>query len=1119
MSKYSIGLDLGINNVGWAIYDLDKNSIIDKGVVRYKESSDAQDRRSFRGNRRLNKRKHHRVERVAQFLNSINFNTLRTYEPELLELRIKGLNEQLTEQQITNVIYYFCIHRGYIPFDDEKPDRDVHEFSENEFPCMYIKEFFNSYGKYRGQCDLILMKDNLRELRRILQTQIKYNAKLDNNKIDELLKIISSKREFWEGPGGASENQLTPYGRYSTKEDLEKVLKNPSYHKYLYELLIGKCELSIDALGNIENVSPAGNFYAEEFNFYNDFINMSLKEPSLIEPAYKHKINYFTGKFTEETINEIKEIILNAKTISFSKIMKDVLGVDDDNIQGYRIDKNRKPEISKFEIYRYFVEQFKKANLKPIWLYSEDKKIYNKVVYVLTVAPSAIAIADILEDRISEYKFSNEEIEVLKYIKTKKNEKLKYHSLSESVLKKALLDMKKTHYELNFMQLMKKLEYEKEMIEYFQNNYSRQTTSPFYIEDEGIDDIIANPQVKKTLRKAIKVINAIIKKMDDYPETIVIESTKEMNGKKRRLEIESDQALLEKSHKLAAEMLEQNDLPVNLKNIEKVINWIETNYSCAYCGKPLTIEKVLIYDVEHILPKSKTLDSSSNNLTCSCERCNSEKSNRTPYEFLNNQNLYSSFKTRVLNEFSKMPKEKKENLLFEGNIEKYSIKFINRNLRDCSYATTELIRQLNKYNIYLEHKIGYKINLISSPGQLTGKIRRNLNLDKDRNYLYHHAIDAMILSSLPGTDLGNVLIQAQNNSQYWIKSKDEQHKHIVWNMIEKLHLINSDEIVQFQIDCDNQPEDNKEGLLKRSFEVIKNPIRSFANTNYSKFIIKNGQYYKISQINNIYDLKIREKNGKDGPDKALLDNLFDETVTKVELLCQEKDRKLFDKLKAIYNSYNDSMNPFLAECVYKHGLENGETKFNYLVHGIRKNENEKSAVVHSLRYLTVVSSPYLKNSIKNKKKNTLGEFTINNLKENTFVGLDSLEQVCARIYYSYTKGKFIYVPLYAISFKKSKLDENDNYYKETYKRLIGNDNIKFISDIYRGEWIGSINKKGEFNEGRYKGFDKSSNRLECNLNGLYHKRFVISSSIEHIIIYTMDILGNKYVRLDTRKIL
>ena len=122
---------------------------------------------------------------------------------------------------------------------------------------------------------------------------------------------------------------------------------------------------------------------------------------------------------------------------------------------------------------------------------------------------------------------------------------------------------------------------------------------------------------------------------------------------------------------------------------------------------------------------------------------------------------------------------------------------------------------------------------MSSPGQLTNKIRINLNLDKDRKYLYHHAIDALILASLPGTDVGNVLIDSQNNPQYWIKSKDEQHKYKVWNMIEKLHLINSDEIVQFQKDCDNQPEDNKEGLLKRSFEVVKNPTRPFTNKSAS----------------------------------------------------------------------------------------------------------------------------------------------------------------------------------------------------------------------------------------------------------------------------------------------
>lgn len=78
MKKYTIGLDLGINNVGWAKYDLETKKVIDKGVVRFKESSTAQDRRIIRGSRRLRKRKQHRVERLAIQLSNINFCTSRS---------------------------------------------------------------------------------------------------------------------------------------------------------------------------------------------------------------------------------------------------------------------------------------------------------------------------------------------------------------------------------------------------------------------------------------------------------------------------------------------------------------------------------------------------------------------------------------------------------------------------------------------------------------------------------------------------------------------------------------------------------------------------------------------------------------------------------------------------------------------------------------------------------------------------------------------------------------------------------------------------------------------------------------------------------------------------------
>ena len=189
--KYSIGLDLGINNVGWAVYDFERMEIIDKGVVRYKESSSAQDRRGYRGTRRLNKRRHHRVERIALFLNSIGFNTRRTYEVELLEKRISGLTNKLTEMEISNIIYYFAIHRGYIQFDDEKPDREVYECKNNEFPCQYIKSYFDKYNKYRGKCELIYMKDNIRELRQILLTQSKYYPQLTNDNIFSILSFVN----------------------------------------------------------------------------------------------------------------------------------------------------------------------------------------------------------------------------------------------------------------------------------------------------------------------------------------------------------------------------------------------------------------------------------------------------------------------------------------------------------------------------------------------------------------------------------------------------------------------------------------------------------------------------------------------------------------------------------------------------------------------------------------------------------------------------------------------------------------------------------------------------------------------------------------------------------------
>ena len=73
MQKYIIGLDLGINNVGWSIIDEETNTIEKTGVRLYTASDEAKDRREARNTRRRMKRRKNRVEETLTLFNSIHF--------------------------------------------------------------------------------------------------------------------------------------------------------------------------------------------------------------------------------------------------------------------------------------------------------------------------------------------------------------------------------------------------------------------------------------------------------------------------------------------------------------------------------------------------------------------------------------------------------------------------------------------------------------------------------------------------------------------------------------------------------------------------------------------------------------------------------------------------------------------------------------------------------------------------------------------------------------------------------------------------------------------------------------------------------------------------------------
>ena len=81
--KYRLGLDLGATSIGWALYDIENEKIIDLGVRIFDDGRDAKSkaslcvkRREARGVRRLNNRLHMKKESLINGSKIKEFNSL-----------------------------------------------------------------------------------------------------------------------------------------------------------------------------------------------------------------------------------------------------------------------------------------------------------------------------------------------------------------------------------------------------------------------------------------------------------------------------------------------------------------------------------------------------------------------------------------------------------------------------------------------------------------------------------------------------------------------------------------------------------------------------------------------------------------------------------------------------------------------------------------------------------------------------------------------------------------------------------------------------------------------------------------------------------------------------------
>lgn len=375
--EYGIGLDIGIGSVGYAVISMvnsinRKNELEDVNAARIEDlgvrlfdtgenpkakNSLAQDRRAFRSTRRLIRRRHHRKERVKNFLQKINLINkidLKIWQEKngnqnVLSTRLKGLTEKLTAGELADCIIHICNHRGYRDFYEDDTESNAKDTEAgkiksglNKFEEIYQSgnyqsvadmlsndELFKSdthtlfpdyHNHQKGERYVLIKREYLKEeLKNILTKQQEFYPQLTNKNIEFLIEnIVFAQRDFEDGPGD----------------------KNDKARKFMGFLdTLGKCMFYKD-----EPRAFRSSIIADIYSLINGlsqmtFVNTTTGEIQFLQETATEIINTAlnNGGFTQKDLKSILkkydlEIYTNSKleksipsTIKTLKILKNAL--------------------------------------------------------------------------------------------------------------------------------------------------------------------------------------------------------------------------------------------------------------------------------------------------------------------------------------------------------------------------------------------------------------------------------------------------------------------------------------------------------------------------------------------------------------------------------------------------------------------------------------------------------------------------------------------------------------------------------------------------------------------------------------------------------------------------
>lgn len=746
MNGLILGLDIGIASVGVGILNKDTGEIIHANSRLFPAATadNNVERRTSRQARRLIRRKKHRSVRLYDLFE--DFGLLTDFSKVSInlnpyQLRVQGLDNQLTNEELFIALKNIVKRRGISYLDDASEDggtvssdygkavEENRKLLAEQTPGQIQLDRFEKYGQLRGDFTVVENGEKRRlinvfstsayrkEAERILRKQQEFNNKITDKFIEDYLTILTGKRKYYHGPG--NEKSRTDYGRFRTDGT---TLDN------IFGILIGKCTFYPD-----EYRASKASYTAQEFNLLNDLNNLTVPTE--------------TKKLSEEQKKTIIEYAKTAKTLGASTLLKYIAKMVDaslDQIRGYRVDVNNKPEMHTFEVYR------KMQSLETIEVEELPREVLDELAHILTLNTEREGIEEAIHAKLKGLFSSDQLLELVQFRKNNSSLFSKgWHNFSLKLMLELIPELYATSEEQ--MTILTRLGKQKS------KETSKRTK---YIDEKELTEEIYNPVVSKSVRQAIKIINEATKRYGIF-DNIVIEMARENNEeeakknyiKHQKLNLDEKNAAMEKA---AFQYNGKKELPDNVFHghkelATKIRLWHQQGEKCLYTGKTIPISDLIQnqykYEIDHILPLSLSFDDSLSNKVLVLATANQEKGQRTPFQALDSMDdawSYREFKSYV-KDSKLLSNKKKDYLLTEEDISKIEVKqkFIERNLVDTRYSSRVVLNALQDF--YKEHQFDTTISVVR--GQFTSQLRRKWGLEKSRETYHHHAVDALIIAA------------------------------------------------------------------------------------------------------------------------------------------------------------------------------------------------------------------------------------------------------------------------------------------------------------------------------------------------------------------------------------